>query len=503
MIAMRRNRPLALLGSSLGLLVVACQFEPQTPDLVYSLNEKELALNSDLASDANGQARLAGALEFLFGTPQAPSYSVSPDWVDDGINPADFGYNALYDDEAAWDELIDGNRRAFARQLAVIEDPESTFEDMLALPEPLYAEDLWESWQAHLYEVPLREGVEEASASEEGEDAESDDAPAFATNETADPDGVFFTDDDGNDVTWRDEALYLWENWYPSLATSAKMYRTQCWHCHGASGGGDGSTAEFLNPLPRDYRHGTFKFTALNNKARPRHKDLMRILTEGVYTTAMPSFRRFSDAQISGLADYVRLLAMRGEVERLMISDYDPDEGIHFENLQENYEFVVERWMGTEEELIVFDGEVPRSTPERVARGRELYLSDKAANCVKCHGDRGLGDGESVKNNPEDAIDDWGNEIKPRNLTSNVYRFGRRPIDIYRRIYAGINGTPMPAHYDMQITDSNGETRNMTEDDIWDLVFYVRSLALGDEHAEEHGEDHDAGHDEDAHEEGH
>ena len=73
--------------------------------------------------------------------------------------------------------------------------------------------------------------------------------------------------------------------------------------------------------------------------------------------------------------------------------------------------------------------------------------------------------------------------MKPRLSTSTrslsrpgILAFGRRPIDLYRRIYAGINGTPMPEHFGMTITE-NRKARTMNEDDIWDLVFFVRDLA--------------------------
>src|SRR5687768_12420679 len=38
------------------------------------------------------------------------------------------------------------------------------------------------------------------------------------------------------------------------------LYRKHCVHCHGISGDGAGPTAGFLNPYPRDYRNGVFKF---------------------------------------------------------------------------------------------------------------------------------------------------------------------------------------------------------------------------------------------------
>ncbi len=41
------------------------------------------------------------------------------------------------------------------------------------------------------------------------------------------------------------------------------LYRRNCLHCHGVSGAGDGPTAPFLYPPPRDYRRGIFKFTSI------------------------------------------------------------------------------------------------------------------------------------------------------------------------------------------------------------------------------------------------
>jgi hypothetical protein len=55
--------------------------------------------------------------------------------------------------------------------------------------------------------------------------------------------------------------------------------------------------------------------------------------------------------------------------------------------------------------------------------------------------------------------------IPPRNLRHGIYRGGRRPLDLYYRIHAGINGAPMPA--------AKG---TVPPEDIWHIVNYVRSL---------------------------
>jgi hypothetical protein len=47
-------------------------------------------------------------------------------------------------------------------------------------------------------------------------------------------------------------------------------------------------------------------------------------------------------------------------------------------------------------------------------------------------------------------------------------------VDLYRRIYAGINGTPMPALGDSK--DANGDPL-LTDEELWSLVHYVRSLS--------------------------
>ena len=440
---MSRYRSSAALCAVLAALV-GCGFEPRTPELQHGLDDEAVEANADLAADPTARARLKATLDMLFGTPERPGYLVLEEWIDDEFDPN--RRDLLMSDEE-YDAVVAANREAFAQQLAAIEAG-----DFDRVRRPLYAADLWASFQGLVARMP------------------------------EDPDAPF---DGQEDWTWRQEAAALFESWYPSLHESAEMYSKQCMHCHGVSGGGDGSTAEYLDPRPRDYRPGKFKFTALKNKARPRREDLLRTLTEGIYTTAMPSFRRFSDTQLHGLVDYVELLSKRGETELLLIEEYEPGYGIAMEKVFETYQFVLGRWIGQEAELIVYEDDVPPATPERIAHGRELFLGAEGAgaNCVSCHGEDGRGGGPSAEEvNPvtqkrERVKDDWGDEISPRDLTAGLYRFGRRPIDLYRRIYAGINGTPMPEHFGMQITEADGTQRLLDEEDVWDLVHYVRSLS--------------------------
>ncbi len=59
------------------------------------------------------------------------------------------------------------------------------------------------------------------------------------------------------------------------------LYMVHCVHCHGTTGDGAGPTARFLNPRPRDYRQGVFKFTSTFGGMRPSRADLVQVLDEG------------------------------------------------------------------------------------------------------------------------------------------------------------------------------------------------------------------------------
>ena len=148
----------------------------------------------------------------------------------------------------------------------------------------------------------------------------------------------------------------------------------------------------------------------------------------------------------------------------------------------ETYIDVFGRWEAAPEKFVAFAGDVPAPTPAMLARGKQLFNDEKTGNCASCHGVSGLGDGASAWKDAEDGskeripayLDDWGQPIVPRNLKLGIFRGGKRPIDIYRRIYSGINGTPMPA-----IGESKDAAGNplLSADDMWSLVHYVRSLS--------------------------
>jgi mono/diheme cytochrome c family protein len=294
------------------------------------------------------------------------------------------------------------------------------------------------------------------------------------------------------------------------------LYREHCAHCHGVTGDGAGPTAAFLNPYPRDYRKGQFKFKSTPVGQKPTHADLKKIVLEGVPGTAMPSFKLLPDLEVEALIDYVKYLSLRGEVERALLrATVELDEGKRLvvvldknakaeekaaqqeqvAAIKEIVSGVLGRWEGAAAAVVAIPARPDIKEKDKLAasiqRGRTLFYGT-VANCVKCHGDSALGDGQATD------YDEWAKEfigdgkdrklvaqfeakgllpprtIRPRNLRLGVYRGGLRPIDHYWRIKNGIEGTPMPASTMKPEGDPNA--KGLTPDDIWDLVNYVRSL---------------------------
>ena len=428
----------AVLGCA---LVAGCEIEPEVPELRWDVSE-DTRERLDVYPAVQDQIR--GSLEMLFGTPSHPAYLLTEELFDAHGDPNypqysidDLGSGEI--DEETWERIVEDNERRFAPQLQALR--ERRFDDVV-IP----------SWMPNL-RMDYARWLEEYRVEGRVPGVENPTDQDFAASV--------------------ESALH---QWYPSLRDSSELYRQQCLHCHGVEGGGDGPTAPYLNPPPRDYRKGKFKFTAVADGARPRREDLYRILVDGAYGTAMPSFERLTEAELQGLVDYVRLLSIRGEVESFLVDERLSEEVLYVDMVTEWYSFVWDRWHESDDHFVAWEGEVPQpddtypgTSLTYVEQGKRFYFDDKASDCLSCHGAEGRGNGPSAFVKDAEGkdvltLDDWGNPLQPRDLTRGVFRAGRRPIDIYRRIYGGITGTPMPAH------------SNYEPDVIWALAHYVRSI---------------------------
>jgi cytochrome c553 len=65
------------------------------------------------------------------------------------------------------------------------------------------------------------------------------------------------------------------------------IYIRRCSFCHGLMGDGEGPAAQFLDPRPRDFTLGTFKFRTTQSGELPTDEDLFRTVSRGLSGTGM------------------------------------------------------------------------------------------------------------------------------------------------------------------------------------------------------------------------
>lgn len=248
------------------------------------------------------------------------------------------------------------------------------------------------------------------------------------------------------------------------LALGAATYQARCAGCHGASGDGAGPAAAYMYPRPRDYRRGIFKFTSTPYGAKPLRDDLVRTVRRGALGTSMPSFKFLDEESIQAVVDYVLVLTHRGELEQRLAFQAENDDEVDAEAVPEQVETILEQWHKAPEQVVY---PLTRETPYTTAsidRGKQAFLSE-IAGCYKCHGKDGRGQPAS---NPDAFTDSWGHPTKAADLSAGMFHGGREPEDIYRRMYSGINGTPMPS-FAAKLSDQ--------PDTFWDLVHYVQYIS--------------------------
>jgi len=211
-----------------------------------------------------------------------------------------------------------------------------------------------------------------------------------------------------------------------------KLYFSACAPCHGVQGDGKGPAARGFDPAPRNFRLGAYKFRTTVSGALPLDEDLERTIREGVPGTEMPRWKDvLSESDIKVVVQYIKTFYPYFD---------DPDS------------------LPLAEDII----EIPEERPfepslASIAAGRKIFVDQ---DCVKCHGETGVGNGPQA----DELVDDWDVPIEPANLTLTYFKNGKRDQDIYRVFTSALNGTPMPAFDEL------------SEDERWQLVDYVQSL---------------------------
>jgi mono/diheme cytochrome c family protein len=212
------------------------------------------------------------------------------------------------------------------------------------------------------------------------------------------------------------------------LDLGKKVYTQRCSPCHGLDGKGEGEAAYLLYPKPRDFVIAQYRMVSTWERL-PTDEDLYHVISRGIPGSAMPAWSHLDEESRWSLVHYVKSFAKRPF--QASIEESEGGKGVI---------------------------KVPEQPPYSVEAEARAKMMFKEA-CAPCHGLTGRGDGV------QEQFDEKGYPTRPRDLTQGIFKGEPGNEGIYRRIVAGMPGSPMP------MSDwSYGE-------DAWHLTHFVLSMS--------------------------
>ena len=217
----------------------------------------------------------------------------------------------------------------------------------------------------------------------------------------------------------------------PSLKRGKQIYFKKCAFCHGEKGKGDGPSAEYSSPQPRNLTKGHIKIRSTSFGKIPTDKDLFNAITHGMRGTTMPGWKHLSESDRQSLVLYIKSFSKKFE---------------KFEKRGKKHKTVTAP-------------KPPAFSLEGIERGKKSFM----INCSGCHGVEGRGDGVTTAR----IVDYSSNAIWPRNLSEPwSFRRGATREDIFLTLRTGLSTTAMPKF----------SPRVFKDKEIWDIVDYVCTL---------------------------
>lgn len=214
------------------------------------------------------------------------------------------------------------------------------------------------------------------------------------------------------------------------------VFERNCIVCHGQRGDGTGEMSAQLQPKPRSFREGMFKFRSTPAGMLPTEADLARTIRGGLSGTGMGMFTHLPDDDVRAVIEYIKSFSRRWRKT-------------------ENYA----EPMNLPQPPAWLDDKPKRIT--HATTGKVLFQNI----CAACHGPNADGKGPAIA-----ALKDiWNIPARPSDLRQPHLRCGDTPADIYRVLATGLNGTPMVSF----------ET-TLTPDQRWEIIAYLFTLKLPD-----------------------
>lgn len=235
-----------------------------------------------------------------------------------------------------------------------------------------------------------------------------------------------------------------------SIQRGKELYELKCRWCHGDNGDGKGIIADRVNPKPRDFTKGTYKFRTTQSGEIPTDWDIFRSISEGLHGTSMYSWKgALPEKDRWALVAFIKTFSDR------------------FKNEQVTKDKILTEPVPGEKGS-PYPGDPGKASAALLQEGDKLYHDPNGAKCYMCHGDKGRGNGPSA----DSLTDDWNNPIWPADLTKGYdLRGGDTPQDIYRGISTGLSGSPMPSYRGSLDADDKKDTEKR-----WALAYYVKNL---------------------------
>ena len=253
---------------------------------------------------------------------------------------------------------------------------------------------------------------------------------------------------------------YLGGKWVSAktLNVGYDLYTSNCMQCHGVNGDGKGPASQGMNPQPRNFQQGSFKFGYVTPGELPTDDDLKRIIKYGLNGTQMLPWD-ISDERLDAVIQYIKTFSpvwREGKAGTVVEVSKDP-------------------WG-------------PEHREEAILQGKKVFHG--LAQCYSCHPSYATPEevaayskeltgnaNTEMRETPWLSINQdsqYGHKFMPPDFTKNFVKSARTPEEIYRRLNVGVNGTAMAAWKGLLTTNGNPED---SEKNQWAVAYYVDSLS--------------------------